>query len=508
MYAPLFKHEAGWFGAVNPGVAVIGEGSGAETVVQALAAHPVYWVGENAWAMAESVSAHPRERVLSVQGQRGHFRLQLQGVQGLEYLEVGGIVLSPSPVREIIPEFLGLPLSRLVYPANHAQRIPAMGQQVAFYLGEEESGGFFTIAALREAIRFAEMGSKVYFFFYDLPVAADGFEVLSDRARQLGILFLRLASPLEVVDEGELLRLSFHDAMLPQFEALDIKVEMLFLGERFRPSSELFRLAQLMDIQTDSEGFLQANNVHHLPIYTNRPGIYVAGAAKGSAYSLQVSLEAQAIAGELAPFLTGEILVRDGFARVNPEMCSLCLNCCRICNRRAVEIDRQQKAVYIYPLACQACGICAAECPSRAITLSHTVHGLSRNSRKTIRIYACENSGYLALHSFRHPAAWKDELEIISVPCTGHVETLSMLQDLVGGVRQIIVVGCREGSCLCGGNRHAESRVLEIKEKLLAIGRNPERIEWIAAAPNAPLEFQDTLKKVLDRYRTGLGRGR
>lgn len=497
MQTPLFKQEAGWLSAVNPAVAVIGEGSGAEAAVRALLAHPVHWIGETARALGDSVRAYPGTTVTSVYGQRGHFQLEVEGSQGSRRLECGGIVLSPSPLLQI-PQALELPSSPLIQALTRAEKHAMTGQTVAFYLGEEISGGYFALMALRESIRLAGLECKVYYFYQDLPYALDNFETLYDQGLESGIRFFRLQQPLQVLDEGNRLSLTFYDPVLPQLEKLALTVDLLFVGEQFIPSAEFSRLAQLLRIQTDAEGFLQADQVRYFPTHTNRQGIYVLGVAKGSAFALQASLEAQAVAGELAPFLTGEILIPEGFARVNPEMCSKCLNCYHVCKHQAVELDRQKKSVYIDPLACQGCGVCVAECPAMALTHARTRRDFTQKTLGKVRIYACENSGYLALRSFVHPAAWNNELDIIVVPCIGDVETLSILKALADGARQVVVLGCRKELCLSDGNRQAETKVLEIKEKLQTMGLSEKKVEWIAAVPNAPWECKEALSKVLE----------
>lgn len=497
MQAPLFKKETGWFSTVNPAVAVIGDGRGAEAAVRALLAHPVHWVGEKARALEDSVRAYPRASVTTVHGQRGHFQLEVAGPLGIRRFECGSIVLTPNPLLEISKD-LKLPSSPLIQALTRAEKVNMTGQIIAFYLGEEISGGFFALKALQEGVRFAELGCKVYYFYTDLPYALDNFETLYGQGLKLGIQFFRLRQPLLVLEKGNRLCLAFYDPLLPEFEALSLMVDILFVGEQFAPSTEFSRLAQLLRIQTDAEGFLQADQVRYFPIYTNRLGIYVLGVAKGSAYALQASLEAQAIAGELATFLSGEIFIPEGFARVDPEMCLECLNCYHVCIHQAVELDQEKNAVYIDPLACQGCGVCVAECPAMAVTLTRTRQDLKHKAAGRVRIYACENSGYLVLRSFVHPLAWNNQLDIIVVPCTGDVETLSILKALADGAKQVVVLGCHKEQCLNGGNRRSETKVLEIKEKLQTMGLSPEKVEWIATVPNAPLECREALSKILE----------
>jgi heterodisulfide reductase subunit A-like polyferredoxin len=54
---------------------------------------------------------------------------------------------------------------------------------------------------------------------------------------------------------------------------------------------------------------------------------------------------------------------------VDPDKCVLCLTCVRSYPHKAMAVDRGKGAAASSPEACQRCGICAGECPARAITL-------------------------------------------------------------------------------------------------------------------------------------------
>lgn len=55
------------------------------------------------------------------------------------------------------------------------------------------------------------------------------------------------------------------------------------------------------------------------------------------------------------------------FARVNTELCVVCLTCVRTCPFSAAKI--RNGFAFIDPKKCRGCGICVMECPARAIEL-------------------------------------------------------------------------------------------------------------------------------------------
>ena len=54
---------------------------------------------------------------------------------------------------------------------------------------------------------------------------------------------------------------------------------------------------------------------------------------------------------------------------VDPDKCALCLTCIRSCPHHAIEVDHEKQTAKVIDIACQGCGICAGECPAKAIQL-------------------------------------------------------------------------------------------------------------------------------------------
>ena len=71
-------------------------------------------------------------------------------------------------------------------------------------------------------------------------------------------------------------------------------------------------------------------------------------------------------------YITEEQLVEKGkAAQVQHDLCVSCLTCVRVCPWEIPQIDEGGVAA-IDPVQCRACGICAGECPARAIVLNES----------------------------------------------------------------------------------------------------------------------------------------
>jgi heterodisulfide reductase subunit A-like polyferredoxin len=119
------------------------------------------------------------------------------------------------------------------------------------------------------------------------------------------------------------------------------------------------------------------------PVDFATEGIFVAGAAHYPKFPNEAIAQAQAAAARAATILAKDMLHVGGvIARVDAAKCTGCLTCVRICPYHVPRISPTQIAVggiygaaYIETVACQGCGICAAECPAKAIQLLHFKDG-------------------------------------------------------------------------------------------------------------------------------------
>jgi coenzyme F420-reducing hydrogenase delta subunit len=96
--------------------------------------------------------------------------------------------------------------------------------------------------------------------------------------------------------------------------------------------------------------------------------------------------------------------------------------------------------------ACFGCGICVSSCPARAITAEGEPD--LQTSAAAVTVFACERSAALAAREAGLTSGDGDpDVAIIPVPCAGRLDQLTLLQPLLDGGRQVMVVGCYEGNC-------------------------------------------------------------
>ena len=126
---------------------------------------------------------------------------------------------------------------------------------------------------------------------------------------------------------------------------------------------------------------------------------------------------------------------------------------------------------------------------------------MSREPR--IVAFCCEHSGELAARTVASDeAAIPDGVEIRSVPCSGSVQTIDILNALRSGADGVAVFGCHEDSCKhLVGNRRAKQRVEYVAEILKEIGWDPERVGYYPVAAVEAKVFRDRLAEVVDKLR-------
>ncbi len=236
-----------------------------------------------------------------------------------------------------------------------------------------------TVAA-KNALELKERNPQVQVHILYKDVRTYGFrEQLYTQAREKGMAFFRF-------DDASKPRVECDDGCLHVMTAdpsLDIPLvlepDLLVLSAAMVPPEGTHDLAQLMKFACTLDGFMLEAHLKLRPVDFPTEGAYLCGAIQYPKFIDEAVAQAKAAAARAAAILSQETLQVGGVvAVVEPEKCTACLTCVRMCPYDAPVVNPEllgaggiAGAAEIAPAACRGCGICAGECPAKAIQLQH-----------------------------------------------------------------------------------------------------------------------------------------
>jgi coenzyme F420-reducing hydrogenase delta subunit/glycine cleavage system H lipoate-binding protein/Pyruvate/2-oxoacid:ferredoxin oxidoreductase delta subunit len=447
-------------------------------------------------------------RFKDLSGVAGNFLVRLDTAAGPLAETVGAVVLAPELERKAAPERYHpepLPgmvsISELEKTLNQGGELPGVA---ALLVGAAGGGHPLALArALRAAARLLEAGSRVYLLVGQAKLAAPGLERAVRANQEAGMLFIKLRErpTLEVADQG--LLVTFFDPTLG--EELGLAVDLVVYDEVYQAAPENADLAALLRLPRGAGGFLQADNVHFVPVKTPRRGIYVAGPGRAPMNWTDTVADVDAAFQEIHQFLgQGEALVPQGRAWVDRGKCVLCLTCHRFCPHGAITWDNR---AIINEVACQGCGICASQCPQEAIQLRNytdeqveaVLSALDTRLHPRVVAFLCRNSAWEA-----YEAALKQQVPAlpagftpIRMPCAGKVDPEYVLKAFQAGADGVLVLACPEDNCKSAhGNLCAKWNVEQVQGLLAEAGIDPGRLVFQYVAANAPGDFLDAVDQL------------
>jgi NADPH-dependent glutamate synthase beta subunit-like oxidoreductase/coenzyme F420-reducing hydrogenase delta subunit/NAD-dependent dihydropyrimidine dehydrogenase PreA subunit len=175
-----------------------------------------------------------------------------------------------------------------------------------------------------------------------------------------------------------------------------------------------------------------------------------------------------------------------GGAVVDPKKCMACLTCQRICPYGAPVVTSVSEIRAEY---CQACGLCAPECPGQAIsmvsydvrepreTMSSLVGTVDANRQEPV-IVAFLCSHHVGISGFDLP----ENVRKVPVHCTSRVDVNDLLKAFECGADGVSVVRCSGVSCKYKGIEHrVEARVQKTRQLLGMLGMDAGRLELLTA---------------------------
>jgi quinone-modifying oxidoreductase, subunit QmoB len=472
----------------------------------------------------ESVTADLDEQteILRIEGFAGDFLVRFVSGQVQWEEAVGAIVFAPELVSE--PKLNGYDLTasdHMVGLEDLFAGFSSSGQisgltpasYVAFLIGLNGGGNVADMARtmdLAYKIRKAYQ-SQVYIFCRDVKVAEDGMERLYQACRDEGVIFFKFVhSGPEVIGFGDLVRLEFEDDVLGQ--PFELQPDLLVI-DGFQGLSPGYRETAISaGIGLDERGLLQPANVHLLPQASQREGIFIAGPGKGPMVPQSCIEEARAAVLSVHQFFEGQISdPMDWEVTVDKGLCTLCLTCLRYCPHQAIGWSHR---VFIHPLACRRCGICAGECPMDAIQIAgfsdrevdfkltalQERWGQVETDKPKLVIFGCQRSAGVA---------WKEaqssqfkvqgEVEFMTLPCAGKLDIDYLLKALSLGADGVLVLACPEENCRSmHGNTYARERIREARHYLEEIGLNLERIRFKNLSSNMVWVLKELIVQFID----------
>ncbi len=219
------------------------------------------------------------------------------------------------------------------------------------------------------ALKDADPRRQVFVLYRDLRTYGLR-ETLYTEARRKGVIFIRfhLEQPPDVRVEEDQLTLEVMEPILNR--PLIIQPDLLVLATAILPHANR-DLFEAFKVPVNSDGFLVEAHAKLRPVDFASEGIFMAGLAHGPKPVDETIAQARAAVSRAVTILScRQIQVGGVVAHVHdPEHCACCLVCVRSCPY-GVPAVRDGRAV-IEPAQCHGCGICAAECTAKVITLQH-----------------------------------------------------------------------------------------------------------------------------------------
>jgi heterodisulfide reductase subunit A len=208
----------------------------------------------------------------------------------------------------------------------------------------------------------------VYVLYRDIRTYGER-EELFYQARKEGVLFFRYdpekAPQVRSADEALEIELVDHILSRP----IKIEADLLVLATAIVPPDSL-PISRFFKVPLDKDGFFSEAHVKLRPVDCAADGVFLCGLAHAPKSMDESITQAQAAASRAVTVLAMEkIRVGGVVSYIDPERCSGCLGCIRVCPFNAITFDSGKHAAEVNPILCKGCGACASTCPSEAPVL-------------------------------------------------------------------------------------------------------------------------------------------
>ncbi len=213
--------------------------------------------------------------------------------------------------------------------------------------------------------------TDVYILYRDMRTYGER-ETLYQEARKAGILFIRYflhEKPRVEILDGKL-RLTVRDPVLRR--SVGLSPDLLVLASAIVPN-ETRILSRFFKLPVNADSFFVEAHAKLRPVDFAADGVFLCGMAHYPKAIDESIAQAQAAAARATIILSRENIRCNGtVAFSNPDLCTGCGTCVRICPFSAPQFmasGKEAGKVQIHSAVCKGCGLCTASCRSGAIRL-------------------------------------------------------------------------------------------------------------------------------------------
>ena len=347
-------------------------------------------------------------------------------------------------------------------------------------------------------------GVEVKVAYTDLRAAGRGYEEYFDRAREMGVEFIR-GNVGEIVPLGDRLLVKLENTFLGTPD--DIMADLVILSTAMEPSEGTTEMEKLIPVVPGKDGFIAPVHVKISPVDTATGGVFVCGTAESPKPIQECITDAGAAASRVASYLRDdEMRVDLVTAFVDKPKCISCGKCEELCEYEAIRHSDQ--GYEVLDIACHACGKCAANCPTNAIDLRlHNDAQLESNSlgileedQDSIVAYCCEQCGYNAADlAGMAKRSYSTDVKIVRVPCSGRVSVAQMLLPFERGAKGVMIAACLDGQChFQDGNSDAKRRAEAAKRALDLLGIGSDRLQFFNLSSAEGEKFVLAVRRMIE----------
>lgn len=206
-------------------------------------------------------------------------------------------------------------------------------------------------------------------FYSDLCIPYKSFQKFYEDTKGLGTEYVR-AAKAEVSSNGEGSVIKYETE---NGKKGDLAVDMVILLPAMEPASDAGRLAEMLNIPCDDNGFFIEEHQLLGPVASAIEGVFIIGCAQGPQSISGSIVQSEAAAGKilstLVPGKKLELEVR--VSEISASLCTGCKTCIEVCPYGAISFDESRRISMVSEVLCHGCGNCAAACPSGAAKLKH-----------------------------------------------------------------------------------------------------------------------------------------